>query len=188
MKPTRGFVTCVLLLGIGIGIGGCDGTDGDGDMETEPEPSGVVTPQPLSPAAFGFDSALVRIETAADTHQVRVEVAEREDQRGFGLMDRPTLDADAGMVFLYDAPQHPSSGFWMYRTRIPLDIAFFDGAGSIVAILQMAPCASSDPEQCRAAAANYSPGKAYVGALEVNRGYFARNGVQVGDRITVVRR
>lgn len=180
MNLLRIRAACMLLLAV---VGCNDEADPDAT------PNGA-TPgsESLSPASFGFDSALVRIETAADTHQVRVEVAERDDQRGFGLMERTSLDHDAGMVFLYPAPQPPSAGFWMYRTRIPLDIAFFDGAGSIVAIRQMEPCPSPDPEQCRLAATSYSPGKPYAGALEVNRGYFTRNGVQVGDRITVVRR
>jgi len=28
------------------------------------------------------------------------------------------------MLFVYDSTQPPDAGFWMYRTRIPLDIAF----------------------------------------------------------------
>jgi uncharacterized membrane protein (UPF0127 family) len=181
MKLVRCCAVCILLLLVSTGCS--DDAPPDGAATSGAEPA-----EPMSPASFGFDSALVRIETAVDTHAVRVEVAEREDQRGFGLMERTALDPDAGMVFLYDAPQPPNSGFWMYRTRIPLDIAFFDGAGRIVAILQMEPCASPNPEQCRIAARDYAPRHPYVGALEVNRGYFSRNGVQVGDRIIVVRR
>jgi hypothetical protein len=30
----------------------------------------------------------------------------------------------AGMLFVYDSTQPGNAGFWMYRTRIPLDIAF----------------------------------------------------------------
>jgi len=170
---------CVLLLA----LHGCND-----DADNSSADPGNTAPAPMTPTSFAFDSALVRIETAADTHQVRVEVAERDEQRAFGLMERTSLAEDAGMVFLYNEPQPATSGYWMYRTRIPLDIAFFDGAGRIVAILQMEPCPSPDPEQCRIAASSYSPGKPYSGALEVNRGYFARNGVQVGDRLTVVRR
>jgi uncharacterized protein len=180
MKALRCWMMCLLLLA----GGGCDLAD---RQPPNGEEAAGALPS-VSPAAFRFDSALVRVETAADTHLVRVEVAERPDQRGYGLMDRTSLDQDAGMVFLYDTPQDPSSGFWMYRTRIPLDIAFFDGSGVIVAVLPMEPCASPDPEQCRVAARGYAPGKPYVGALEVNRGYFTRNRVQIGDRITVVRR
>jgi uncharacterized membrane protein (UPF0127 family) len=164
------------------------GCSGDADTERGGNGGADTAPAPMSPASFNFDSALVRIETAGDTHQVHVEVAEREEQRAFGLMERTSLAEDAGMVFLYNDPQPGTSGYWMYRTRIPLDIAFFDGAGRIVAILQMEPCPSSVPEQCRIAASGYSPGKPYTGALEVNRGYFAQHNVQVGDRLTVVRR
>jgi uncharacterized membrane protein (UPF0127 family) len=114
---------------------------------------------------------------------VRVEVAERDDQRVYGLMERTSLDDDAGMVFLYDDVQGAESGFWMYRTRIALDIAFFDSAGRIVAIRQMEPCASPNPDHCPP----YSPGQSYTGALEVNHGWFARHGVTVGDHIVLER-
>jgi uncharacterized protein len=46
--------------------------------------------------------------------------------------------------------------------------------------LDMAPC-REDP--CR----RYSPGDEYVGALEVNQGFFGRTGVAVGDTVQVSR-
>ena len=155
----------------------------DRDAAPAPAPA-AVTPQPSS---FAYDSAIARVATATDTFDVRVEVAERDDQRAYGLMERTALDEDAGMVFVYSVPQSATSGFWMYRTRIPLDIAFFGNDGRIVRIHQMDPCLSVDPGPCEVAARNYVPGEPYLGALEVNRGWFARHGVKAGDRITVVR-
>jgi uncharacterized protein len=162
--------TLAALLVLAAAVGACERSANDAPYEA-------------LPSIFQFDSARVRIETAADTHHVRVEVAEREDQRARGLMERLSLDDDAGMVFLYPDMQPGSAGFWMYRTRIPLDIAFFDGAGRIVSIRQMEPCATPDPGRCP----SYAPGAAYLGALEVNRGWLARHGVGVGDRIVVER-
>lgn len=131
------------------------------------------------PPVVPFDTATVRIVTGSDTLAVRAEVAEREEQRRHGLMERRQLPDDAGMLFLYDEPQPAGSGFWMFRTRLPLDIAFLDEDGRIVAILEMLPCESPNPDFCR----SYSPGLPYAHALEVNRGYFARHGVSVGDRV-----
>jgi uncharacterized protein len=128
-----------------------------------------------------FDTTSAHVLTASDTIPLRLEVAEREDQRAYGLMERPHLPADAGMIFTYPADQPHDAGFWMYRTRIPLDIAFLDDAGTILRILPMDPCPSADPRGCR----SYPPGVSYRAALEVNRGWFAMHGVTTGDRVVM---
>ena len=137
-------------------------------------------PQSLEPVV-AFDTARVQLATATDTVPLRVEVAATEDQRAYGLMERSSLPADAGMLFTYRAEQPPEAGYWMYRTRIPLDIAFLDSAGRIVAILPMEPCTSTDPRWCP----SYPPGVPYHAALEVNRGYFAQRNISPGDRVLV---
>lgn len=141
------------------------------------------TPQPAVTAATSvrFDTATITFVSGDRQVPMRVEVAEREDQRAWGLMDRDDLASDAGMIFLYDRMQHQDTGFWMYRTRIPLDIAFFDSSARIVAIHQMMPCTSTDAARCT----GYAAGVPYYGAVEANRGWFARNGIGIGDRITM---
>lgn len=130
-----------------------------------------------------FEAGAIRIETATDTFRLSAEIAEREDQRAYGLMERPSLPGDAGMMFVYAEPQDADAGFWMYRTLIPLDIAYLDANGRIVAIHAMRPCESSNPRLCRI----YSPGVPYIGALEVNRGYLAQRGIGLGDRVVLER-
>ncbi len=129
-----------------------------------------------------FDTAAVRIETATDTFALTVELAETEEQRQYGLMERPAVPEDHGMLFLYAEPQDSTSGFWMYRTLVPLDVAFLDEDGRIVAIRAMQPCESPNPRVCRV----YSAGIPFSSALEVNRGYFERRGIGVGDRVVLV--
>jgi uncharacterized protein len=146
----------------------------------EPEAPPVQDGAYVSP--FTFDTATALVMTAADTLRLTVEVAERDDQRSQGLMERLELPQDAGMVFLYNAEQPADAGFWMYRTRIPLDIAYFDGDGIIGAIHHMDPC-PYEAFRCP----TYPPGVPYHGALEVNRGWFAAHGVTVGDRVVVQR-
>ncbi|MEX2285012.1 MAG: DUF192 domain-containing protein [Gemmatimonadota bacterium] len=126
-----------------------------------------------------FDSTDVAIVTAADTVRIKAEVADSDEERGYGLMDRARLDENSGMLFVYDAPQDSTYGFYMFRTRIPLDIAFADSAGVILTILAMEPCEHIQPSNCR----SYNPGVGYTSALEVNRGFFAQHGITPGARI-----
>lgn len=130
-----------------------------------------------------FEAAPLRITTKADTFRLRAEIAETDEQRQHGLMERPSLAEDAGMIFLYPEPQDTASGFWMYRTLVPLDIAFLDEEGRIAAIRSMEPCPETDPRWCPV----YTAGVPYSAALEVNRGYFAARGIGVGDRVALLR-
>ena len=129
------------------------------------------------------DTGTVFIETEADTFQVSVEIAETSNQRAVGLMERVELPEDEGMIFLSYEERDTTEGFWMFRTRIPLDIAYLDRDGRIVSIRTMQPCTSPIAAYCDP----YSPGAKYWGALEVNAGYFARRGIGVGDRVLLRR-
>lgn len=128
-----------------------------------------------------FDTATVTIFTASDTVHLRVEVADSDEERSYGLMDRDSLPRSSGMLFLYDSPRDSSSGFWMFRTRIPLDIAFMDTAGVIVAIRAMEPCPSPEPRWCTP----YRAGQPYQSALEVNRGFLQEHGITTGARVVI---
>jgi uncharacterized protein len=125
-----------------------------------------------------FPRGTALIDTGKRTVVLRVEIAETADQRALGLMYRRSLPRNAGMAFLFDEPD--TGAFWMKNTLIPLSIAFYDARGKILRILDMEPC-RADP--CRL----YSPGVAYRGALEVNRGTFRRLGVGRGDVIRLRR-
>jgi uncharacterized membrane protein (UPF0127 family) len=120
----------------------------------------------------GHEGPRAVIETDEGTVTVAVEIADEPAERARGLMNRTSLPPDTGMMFLF--PKDTDSAFWMKNTLIPLSIAFYEADGRIVRILEMTPC-RADP--CRL----YSPGAAYRGALEANRGAFARWEVSVGD-------
>ena len=146
---------------------------GSGESSEPPEAGGADAP------LLAFDTAAVRIAGRADTLPLRVELALDDEQRQLGLMERSALPAGAGMLFWYPEPQPGSSGFWMFRTRIPLDIAFLGADGEILAVRAMEPCASQDPRWCP----SYPAGVEFRGALEVNRGFFQRHGIGPGDRV-----
>ena len=132
-------------------------------------------------SVIAFDSTRMRIVTGSDTVTLRVEVARTSAQKAQGLMERRSLPDSTGMVFVYTEDQAADAGFWMYRTRIPLDIAFADSAGIIVAIRRMEPCTAQLATGCP----TYAPDAEYRLALEVNAGFFAREGIRVGSRILI---
>ena len=128
---------------------------------------------------LSFDAAQIRLLARPDTLRLVVELAVKPEQHTLGLMERRHLPDSAGMLFLYDTTQPDSSAFWMYRTRIPLDIAFIDSAGTIRTIRHMEPCQTMLAQGC----ATYPAGAPFRAALEVNAGYFAQHRVQIGDRV-----
>ena len=77
------------------------------------------------------------------------------------------------MLFIFDEVAEQS--FHMRETRIPLDIAFITEEGIIESIKELEPF-DENPV--------YSEGEVLC-ALEVNRGWFAENNVEVGDEIDI---
>lgn len=102
---------------------------------------------------------------------VPVYVAATPQQRQRGLMGRSALPAGAGMVFLYPEPVRVP--YHMKNTLIPLEIAFYDERGRVVRVFDMEPCKA---EPCPL----YDAGTTFVGALEVNRGFFRQIGLREG--------
>ena len=109
--------------------------------------------------------------TVAERVQITAEIADNDDLRAQGLMNRDSLAENHGMLFVYGTAQVRS--FWMRNTRIPLDIAFIDGNGVIINIEQMEP--QSDQ--------NYYSQGPMMYALEMTQGWFEANGVGPGDRL-----
>jgi uncharacterized protein len=128
-----------------------------------------------------FDTAVVRLATARDTLRLVTELAYTPDQHSVGLMERRHLPDSAGMLFTYASTQPDSAAYWMYRTRLPLDIAFIDSAGAIRTIRHMVPCPTTLPEGCPP----YPAGAPFRAALEVNAGYFVHHRVVVGDHVVL---
>lgn len=160
-------LSVLLVIASVIGVPGC-----------QREPAAATA----SPTA-GFGTGELQIVSAVDTFVLRVEIAETPQQMRVGLKGRPELPENEGMIFLFEREQRPRSGFWMYRTYLPLSIAFLDAEGSIRAIRDMKPCAARLSFRCR----SYKAGVPYHAALEVTQGYFARRGIGVGDRVILRR-
>ena len=107
------------------------------------------------------------------TLPLRLEIPKSALDFKQGLMFRESLDTDSGMLFVFDNIAQQS--FHMTETRIPLDIAFIREDGVIESIKQLEP---NNPIPV------YSEGDIEL-AIEVNRGWFAENNVEVGDQLDV---
>jgi uncharacterized membrane protein (UPF0127 family) len=103
---------------------------------------------------------------------VSVEIADTSATREYGLMYRKQLDENAGMIFVFKAPQHLE--FWMKNTVIPLDMIFADGSGKIVGIVRKAMPFSEAIDSVDA-------DSQYV--VEVNGGFCDRYNLHAGDTL-----
>ncbi len=99
-----------------------------------------------------------------------VEVADTNAERSQGLMFREKMADDAGMLFVYQRPQH--TYFWMRNTLIPLDMIFADPQGQVTRV--HANAVPGDET-----AIDGGRGVKYV--LEINGGRAAALGIKPGS-------
>ena len=112
-----------------------------------------------------------RIELSASFHRIDAEVAADQQNRMQGLMNRRSMAANQGMLFVFTHPDRHC--MWMRNTLLPLSVAFLDEQGRILNIEDMKP--QTENNHCASAPARF--------ALEMNQGWFASKGIKVGQRI-----
>jgi len=101
-----------------------------------------------------------------------VEVADEPAERNVGLMNRESMAASAGMLFVYEAPQRAT--FWMRNTLIPLDMIFADETGTVTGVHENAVPLDET-------VIDGGPGVQYV--LEINGGLAGAMGIDAGDEM-----
>ncbi|HTF55821.1 MAG TPA: DUF192 domain-containing protein [Planctomycetota bacterium] len=106
-------------------------------------------------------------------HEVRVEISSTGWLRNRGLMHRPKLTKDEGMLFIYPKPE-PSLSFYMRNTLMALDIAFFNEMGRLVSVHPTQP--AEDPATMGAGIMAKAGGLAQF-VLEVPYGWFREHGL-----------
>ncbi len=131
----------------------------------------LLTSFPQQPWAQGGERSLLALTVKGKT--IKVEIVRTEKEKERGLMFREQMGKDEGMLFVYEGEEMLT--FWMKNTRLPLSIAFIDKGGRIVDIQDMEPFSLKTHTSARPA--RY--------ALEMNRGWFAREGIKVGDMIKI---
>lgn len=119
---------------------------------------------------------VVRPGTGAVLLSVDAELATTFETRTRGLMERASLPADQGMLFIFEEPQPLS--FWMLNTLIPLDILFIDERRRIISVYAaVPPC--QPPRRCP----TYTSDGPAQFVLEVNAGVAAKAGIRLGDEV-----
>lgn len=106
---------------------------------------------------------------------VKAEIAATRAAREAGLMNRTSIAADSGMIFIFGQDQiQQLSAFWMHNTHVDLSIAFIDAQKKVINIEEMA----KDTDIYHYAAANYRY------AVEAPKGWFTAHGVVAGATAT----
>ncbi len=127
----------------------------------------LIAAGPVS-AQCSADEVVIR----GDWGQARfsVELADDPRERARGLMNRDSMPASHGMLFIYERPQRAS--FWMKNTLIPLDMLFIDRDGRISRLHENAVPLDET---------SINGGKNVFAVLEINGGLAERIGIEAGS-------
>jgi uncharacterized membrane protein (UPF0127 family) len=130
--------------------------------------SDAPRPQPLLPQVV-----------LPDGFEVTLELAITPDELAQGLMFRPSLSENRGMLLIFSEERLPS--IWMMNTLVALDLIYLDRNGVVVDVVTDAqPCPS---EPCP----RFVPKAPAQAVLEIPAGGANRHGVVDGERLTFER-
>ena len=104
---------------------------------------------------------------------LNAEITRTPEQRNHGFMERKNIPDGTGMIFIFEKDQVLS--FWMKNTPHPLSIAFIDSHGKIRDIFDMKPFSLES--------INSTVSTRY--ALEVPQGWFEKENIKVGDKLSL---
>jgi uncharacterized protein len=122
-------------------------------------------------AATALRSVPLTIGSTKGIHRFTVEIAESDEEQARGMMFRPVLAPDRGMIFPFAQPRVAS--FWMKNCPHPLDMVFIRADGSIARIVTAIPY-SEQPE---------TSGEPVAAVLEIAGGRAAELGIAEDDKV-----
>lgn len=129
-----------------------------------------------SESSLKFKKASLKIKKKI----IKVEVAETPEQHAYGLMNRVKLPENFGMLFVFTSEE--PRFFWMKNTFVDLSIAYINKNKKIIDIQDMKAAESSLDENLP----SYPSKGPAMYALEVNKGWFERHHIKVGDFISEI--
>jgi len=106
---------------------------------------------------------------------LQTEVMVSDEDRQMGLMFRPSLPLDHGMLFIFE--QADFHGIWMKNCKFPIDIVWLDGEGKVVHVAQKVPPCKADP--CPV----YQPLQRASYVVELNAGQASREKAVLGSKL-----
>jgi len=128
----------------------------------------IITCPPLARKMVASQEKTKKILKINDK-TLTVEVADTAEKKMTGLMFRKEMGKDEGMLFVFESPKKPA--FWMKNTLLPLSLAYIDEKGIILQLEDL------KPEDLTPVFAK----ERILYALEVNKGWFEKNEVKIGD-------
>lgn len=156
-----------LLIGLSLFMLGCASTQVPAPPATSDEAVEIANSGQSLPISATVDIG---------GQTIQLEVAKTLEQKAMGLMFRPELGANRGMLFLFDPPRPVS--FWMKNVLIDLDMVFLRN-GKVIAIASNVPPCKAEP------CPYYGPPDVIDQVIELRGGRAAELGIQTGDRLTV---
>jgi hypothetical protein len=109
---------------------------------------------------------------------LQAEVMVKDEDRAMGLMFRPSLPLDHGMLFLFENPDF--HGIWMKNCKFPIDILWLDAAHKVVHLAEkVPPCTAREDRNCEV----YHPLSRASYVVELNAGQARREKAVVGSTI-----
>lgn len=131
---------------------------------------GDRAPPPAAVAAVRTVSDHFPIKLGDRTVQMQLAILPAEQERG--LMQRPDLGRDEGMIFVSATPR--TETFWMRNTPEALDIGYFTPEGELAEIYPLLPF----DERVVSSRSNRMQF-----ALEMRQGWYSENHVAPGARL-----
>lgn len=129
--------------------------------------------------AVALAGVLSTVVVSAPRASLTLEVARTDSQREHGLMDRTSVPAHTGMIFVFQRDEEVA--FWMKDTLVPLDMIFVGADGTVRRVFANVPVVS------RALSDDAIPREAgdaeYV--IELRAGEAAADGISAGVRLNL---
>jgi uncharacterized protein len=128
-------------------------------------------------SSFVAAVALANVVVHAPRADLTLEVALTAAQRQLGLMDRTSVPAHTGMIFVFD--RDDVVAFWMKNTRVPLDMIFVAQDGTVRRVFADVPVLKGNPPDDEIP---FEAGRAkYV--IELRSGEAAQDGIAAGIKL-----
>lgn len=113
--------------------------------------------------------------TIANGKKIDLEVAKTPEQQMMGLMYRPALPDNRGMLFAFPSPQ--PVGFWMKNVPVSLDMVFINRG--VVQYIKTAPPCKNEP------CPTYGPRVLIDQVVELRAERARELGLKIGDRVKI---
>ena len=104
---------------------------------------------------------------------LQVEVMVKDEDRAMGLMFRPSLAKDRGMLFIFERSDF--HGIWMKNCKFPIDIVWLDEERKVAHVAESVPPCKAEP--CPV----YTPLRRAAYVVELNAGVARREKAVLGS-------